>query len=538
MKSLKGGEMLKRKSLTAILLFVCFSFFLLGFQQTQDRIQDEIRRINREIELHGLKWKAGETSLMRLTPEQRRLKLGYIRPRYEDPTRFVQLDMKAEILASLDWTDNGGNYLTTVKDQGQCGSCWAFAVLGAMEAMYNVEQGIYEVQPVTLSEGNTLAEEGTSFQGQKLNLYQRMMNLDLRYRGLFGQESAISPVAKIEPSAFSIGMYFPQLNLYRWIMDNTLRFDDLSLEDDYFSGIPDQSAEQSGLSSQDSFLVPKLSIRTLEYPDFSEQDLLSCSGAGDCVFGGSPSLALNYIMNTGVVTEDCFPYTAQDDPCNLCYDYLDKMATITSWGWVTQMTADENAIKLALQSGPLVAYMTVYSDFIYYSGGIYEPIPAQEEGGHGVVLVGYNDDDPNNKYWICKNSWGTDWGEDGYFNIKMGVCDIGTFVQQLWGVTINNQPPVLDDVNLSIAGQTFREGKEIRVQLQGSDPDSGSLIFNVTPLPRGATVNASTGEFTWTPGYDQAGVYDLRFSVSDGTLEDFQILTITVVNVKKTKARF
>ena len=530
--------MFKRKSMTAILLFVCFSFFLLGFQQTQDRVQDEIRRINREIELHGLKWKAGETSLMRLTPEQRRMRLGYIRPRYEDPARFVRLEKKAEILVSLDWTDNGGNFMTTVKDQGPCGSCWAFAALGTMEAMYNVEQGIYEVQPVMLSEESSPGEEGTGVQEQKLNLYQRMMNFDLRYRGLFGQDSASSSGQTKVPSAFNIGMYFPQLNLYRWIMDNTLRFNDLSVEDDYFSGIPDQSAEQSGLSSQDSFLPPKRSIRTLQYPDFSEQDLLSCSGAGDCVFGGSPSLALNYVMNTGVVTEDCFPYTAQDDPCNLCVDYLDKLSTITGWGWVTQLTADENAIKLALQSGPLIAYMDVYPDFSSYNSGIYEPIPNQQDpGGHGIVLLGYYDDGVD-RYWICKNSWGTDWGEDGYFNIKMGVCDIGTWVMKLWGVTINNQPPVLGDVSLSIAGQTFREGKEIRIQLQGTDPDSGSLIYSVTPFPRGAAVNASTGEFTWTPSYTQAGVYTLRFSVSDGMLEDFEVVTVTVVNVKKTKARF
>jgi len=525
--------MLKRKSLTAILLFVCFSFFLLGFQQTQDRIQDEIRRINREIELRGFQWKAGETSLMRLIPEERRMRLGYIRPRYEDPARFIQLEMKAEILASLDWTDNGGNFLTTVKDQGQCGSCWAFAALGTMEAMYNVEQGIYEVQPVMLSEEASPGEEEAGVHGQTFNLYQRMMNSDLRYRGLFGQGSA----EKTVPSAFGIGMYFPQLNLYRWIMDNTLRFNDLSVEDDYFSVIPDQSSEQSGLSSQDSLVLPKRSIRTLEYPDFSEQDLLSCSGAGSCA-GGSPYLALNYVMNTGVVTEDCFPYTAQDDPCNLCYDYLDKLSTITSFGYVTQMTADENAIKLALQNGPLAAYMMVYADFYYYNSGVYEPISAQEEGGHGVVLLGYNDDDPSNSYWICKNSWGTSWGEDGYFKIKMGVCEIGTWVIQLSGVTIDNQPPVLGDVSLSIAGQTFREGKEISIQLQGSDPDGGSLIYNVTPLPRGAAVNATTGEFTWTPSYTQAGVYSLRFSVSDGSLEDFEVVTITVVNVKKTKARF
>jgi len=529
--------MFKRKSLTAILLFVCFSFFLLGFQQTQDRVQDEIRKINREIELHGLKWKAGETSLSRLTPEQRRMRLGYIRPRYEDPTRFVQIEKKAEVLASWDWTNHGGNFMTTVKDQGQCGSCWAFAVLGTMEAVYNVEQGICEVQPVVLSEEYSPAEEGIGVQEQRLNLYERMMNSDLRYRDLFGQDKAVSSGKKTVPSTYSIGMFFPQLNLYRWIMDNALRFDDLSNDDAYFSGIPDPSAEQSSLSAQDSFTFPNRLIRTAEYPDFSEQDLLSCSWAGSCA-GGFPWSALDYIMNIGVVTEECFPYTAQDDPCNLCYDYLDKLSTITSFGYVTQMTADEDLIKFALQDGPLIASMDVYPDFNSYSHDIYSPIPNQEEPkGHCVVLLGYYDDGVD-RYWICKNSWGTNWGEDGFFNIKMGVCEIGKFVMRLEGVTINNQPPVLGNVSLDIAGQTFREGKEIRIQLQGYDPDNGLLIYNVTPLPRGANINPTTGEFTWTPSYTQAAVYDLRFSVSDGLLEDYEMVTITVLNVKKTKARF
>ena len=42
-------------------------------------------------------------------------------------------------------------------------------------------------------------------------------------------------------------------------------------------------------------------------------------------------------------------------------------------------------------------------------------------GGHIVAVVGYDDAE---QYWICKNSWGSEWGENGYFKIKYGECKI------------------------------------------------------------------------------------------------------------------
>jgi hypothetical protein len=108
----------------------------------------------------------------------------------------------------------------------------------------------------------------------------------------------------------------------------------------------------------------------------------------------------------------------------------------------------------------------------------------------------------------------------------------------LWGVTINNQPPVLADVSLGIANQTFKEGTEFSIQLQASDPESDSLTYSASPLPQGASLNPSTGLFTWTPTYTQGGDYSIRFSVSDGIFEDFQVVMIRVAQVKKGRGRF
>ena len=45
------------------------------------------------------------------------------------------------------------------------------------------------------------------------------------------------------------------------------------------------------------------------------------------------------------------------------------------------------------------------------------------EGGHAVVILGYGEE-LGVPYWICQNSWGYNWGEDGYFRIAMGECGI------------------------------------------------------------------------------------------------------------------
>jgi C1A family cysteine protease len=36
---------------------------------------------------------------------------------------------------------------------------------------------------------------------------------------------------------------------------------------------------------------------------------------------------------------------------------------------------------------------------------------------HAVTIIGYNTDDSSMPYWIVRNSWGTDWGEEGYFKL-------------------------------------------------------------------------------------------------------------------------
>ena len=145
--------------------------------------------------------------------------------------------------------------------------------------------------------------------------------------------------------------------------------------------------------------------------NLSEQFLVSCT-PGSCE-GWTQKATLNYLESNGVVDEDCFPYVAKDvSSSGRCSDWKSKTREISDWGWVDN---DIDAIKSAIYDyGPLVAGMKVYEDFFDFEGGIYEHVWGDSENYHMVCIVGYNTAE---RYWIVKNSWGTDWGESGFFRI-------------------------------------------------------------------------------------------------------------------------
>jgi len=157
--------------------------------------------------------------------------------------------------------------------------------------------------------------------------------------------------------------------------------------------------------------------------NLSEQFILSCGNVGSCN-GGSVSGALDFIRETGVPSENCFTYQADDKVLcsSACSNWPSQVVTIPGWGYITLEEALVNNIKSAVYRHPVSAGYMVYSDFLYYSGGVYEHVWGSEEGGHAILIVGWNDAD---SCWICKNSWSEFWGEQGYFRIKWGNCGIG-----------------------------------------------------------------------------------------------------------------
>ena len=150
-----------------------------------------------------------------------------------------------------------------------------------------------------------------------------------------------------------------------------------------------------------------------------------------CNLGWNVPEAVKFVVNKGVPDWSCFPYTSGATMSNVachaaCSDAEDRLYKAQSAiPVVPGREIDLNALIEALKLGPVVAAMDVYTDFFSYSQGIYQHTSGEKEGGHVISIVGYNAD-VEVPYFIIKNSWGSDWGEQGFAKIKMDdVSNVG-----------------------------------------------------------------------------------------------------------------
>jgi len=75
-----------------------------------------------------------------MTPEEfKDSMLGYKKPQSDAPTVGVHKYSGADLPDSIDWIAKGA--VTPVKNQGQCGSCWAFSTIGSMEGRAQISRG-------------------------------------------------------------------------------------------------------------------------------------------------------------------------------------------------------------------------------------------------------------------------------------------------------------------------------------------------------------------------------------------------------------
>ncbi len=354
----------------------------------------DVRAIQESIRAKGAQWSAGETWISKLPAEQRKMTMGLVREPVERD-RMFKLPPVENLPVKFSWRDNHGDFITPVKNQGQCGSCSYFSTLAAVEAWMRIKTG-----------------------------------------------------------------------------------------------------------------NPTLAI------DLSEQFILSCGSVGSCEAGASIQGIHRFVRDQGTPSEACFPYREYDGvPCtNACADWASQLTKISDYATISYEQTSVEDIKNAVYRKPVVVDMDVYSDFQTYIGGVYEHVTGDIEGAHAVLIYGWDDSE---QCWLCKNSWGTNWGESGFFRIKWGQANIAQTVVMIWEET-NGSPKMSvspGDITLTCAPNE-QSTRYIKVSNNGSGLLEFATQISCDKMPmtyfHQTDFHALDG-LSWWCGSEQLKGYDNRW---------------------------
>ncbi|XP_045625738.1 uncharacterized peptidase C1-like protein F26E4.3 [Procambarus clarkii] len=173
----------------------------------------------------------------------------------------------------------------------------------------------------------------------------------------------------------------------------------------------------------------------------SPQNLLSCAKLGQqACEGGYIDRAWNYLRRTGVVLEECYRYesgTSGKVPrCLIQRHDFSKLQCEHKYQYKTEpayriSNKEEDIQWEIMNNGPVQAIMEVHKDLFVYKGGVYSysGLTGKETAIHSVRIIGWGEApllgmEPV-KYWLVANSWGSDWGEKGFFRIRRGTNESG-----------------------------------------------------------------------------------------------------------------
>jgi C1A family cysteine protease len=155
-------------------------------------------------------------------------------------------------------------------------------------------------------------------------------------------------------------------------------------------------------------------------PNGSPQEIVDCDQNDQGCNGGDPQEALQWVVNQGGLdTDNCYPYTAQDQNCQSSNCSPNRNLGIST---VTPVGSDEGSIYQALMSMPLSICCDA-SQWQYYTGGVLTADQCGLSIDHAIQLTGFSTSQGG--YWIVRNSWGSDWGLEGFIWLQYGSNTCG-----------------------------------------------------------------------------------------------------------------
>lgn len=187
---------------------------------------------------------------------------------------------------------------------------------------------------------------------------------------------------------------------------------------------------------------------------------LHCGEYNQGCKGGYGVLASKWSEDVGLLPASCAPYTTKGgcevkcDPKKLAKRW--RAANYRNVGGFYGNSSSAGMMMELHKGGPIVVSFEPSEDFMFYSGGIFStqkmgvPAPLIKHASewlqvdHAVLLVGWGEE-MGQKFWTVQNSWGAQWGEEGYFRIARDIDDSGIeSVSEAADVVEDEHPEVLE----------------------------------------------------------------------------------------------
>jgi C1A family cysteine protease len=198
------------------------------------------------------------------------------------------------------------------------------------------------------------------------------------------------------------------------------------LDQGYYCGSCYAYTSAASISSQ-------LRNKTGSFVQLSPQNIIDCSSEDEGNFGcngGSPQASFWYVKKNGLESLADYPETSVEtgSAANCAFDSASSKTSVTSW---RDVAVDEAALMQAVaQVGPVAAVIDASADgYQSYYDGVYSDTDCSSDPdymNHAILVVGYGRTADGVDYWLCKNSWGTYWGMNGYFMLERNknMCGI------------------------------------------------------------------------------------------------------------------
>lgn len=160
----------------------------------------------------------------------------------------------------------------------------------------------------------------------------------------------------------------------------------------------------------------------------SEQNLVDCTTTAVGCHGGLPELALAHAIDKQggkFMLADDYPYKGAEQICQ-----FDESKGVSHISHIEVYRSEEDLFTCVAELGPTsICFDASTYAFQSYTSGIFNCDYCGDAQNHAIAVVGYGVEDGTN-FWIVKNSWGTNWGEQGYIRIIRGpsICGIGRTV--------------------------------------------------------------------------------------------------------------